>query len=374
MIAPLIPANEDKRLENLYSYCILDTDPEKDFDGITHLASELFEVPVCVISIVDKDRQWFKSKVGLATPETPRSISFCAHAINHPNEPTVVPNANLDERFIDNPLVIGEPHVVFYAGVPLISAEGYPMGTLCIIDFVERHLTDSQLEHLNILAQQVMNLFQLRRKNEDLSNALDEKAMLIKEIHHRVKNNLQIISSLLNLQMNAELDETAISALAASRDRIMAMSLIHQQLYQSETIDKVQFDIYLKHLVDSISKLYSGIDTIVDSPPVILSMDMAVPLSLITSEVITNAFKHAFEPGTHGKITIAVEETPSRMIIMTIRDNGKGFSMHDRWENSGTLGFEIIKSLTDQISGTVECDTGSNGTTFTFYFPKEQKH
>lgn len=373
MIAPPIPANEDKRLENLYSYCILDTDPEKDFDGLTHLASELFEVPVCVISIVDKDRQWFKSKVGLDTPETPRSISFCAHAINNPDQPTVIPNANKDPRFMGNPLVVSEPHVVFYAGVPLISAEGYPMGTLCIIDFVERHLSEIQIEHLNILAQQVMNLFQLRRKNEDLSNALDEKAMLIKEIHHRVKNNLQIISSLLNLQMNSELDETAISALSASRDRIMAMSLIHQQLYQSETIDKVQFDIYLQHLVDSISNLYNGIQTTVDSPPIILTMDMAVPLSLITSEVITNAFKHAFEPGANGKITIAVEETPSGMIILTIRDNGKGFSMEEKWEHSGTLGFEIIKSLTDQISGSVECESGKGGTTFTFYFPKDQK-
>jgi two-component sensor histidine kinase len=374
MIAPPIPANEDKRLENLYSYCILDTDPENDFDGITHLASELFDVPVCVISIVDKDRQWFKSKVGLDVSETPRSISFCAHAINNPSHTTVVPNANEDPRFMGNPLVVGEPHVVFYAGVPLISAEGFPMGTLCIIDFVERHLTDAQLDHLKILAQQVTNLFQLRRKNEELSQALEEKAILIKEIHHRVKNNLQIISSLLNLQMSAELDDTAQAALSASRDRIMAMSLIHQQLYQSETIDKVQFDIYLKHLVDSISKLYADIQTVVDSPPINLTMDMAVPLSLITSEVITNAFKHAFEPGKKGKVTIAVEETPSGMIILTIRDNGKGFSLEERWENSGTLGFEIIKSLTDQISGTVECDTGTGGTTFTFYFPKEQVH
>jgi two-component sensor histidine kinase len=371
MIAPPIPDNEIQRLENLYSYCLLDTDPEQDYDGITHLTSELFNVPVCVISVIDKDRQWFKSKVGLGVSETSRNISFCGHAINTPDRPMVVKNANYDDRFKDNPLVVGDPNVVFYAGVPLVSAEGFPFGTLCIIDFKERDFTDQQLEHLVILAQQVSKLFQLRKKNSDLSAAIEEKAILLKEIHHRVKNNLQIISSLLNLQMNGELEPTALNALSASRDRILAMSLIHEQLYQSETIDKVNFKEYLKNLVDSIHVLYSNIDTVIHSDNIELKMDIAVPLSLITSEVITNAFKHAFEKGGKGKIEVNVKQMNEGMIILTIKDNGKGFILQDRWNNSNTLGFEIIKSLTEQINGKVECRSNSSGTNFSFYFQQE---
>jgi two-component sensor histidine kinase len=367
MIAPVMPKNEAQRLENLYSYCLLDTDPEKDYDGITHLTSELFDVPVCVISIIDKDRQWFKSKVGLGVSETPRNISFCAHAINTPKRPMVVKNANFDERFINNPLVIGEPHVVFYAGVPLLSAEGFPFGTLCIIDFEEREFSQHQLDQLEILAQQVAKLFQLRKKNSELTLALDEKATLLKEIHHRVKNNLQIISSLLNLQMNNELDASSLDALSASRDRILAMSLIHEQLYQSDTIDKVNFDNFLNKLVKSIHVLYNNIETAVHSDNIDLKMDVAVPLSLITSEVITNAFKHAFDKGAMGKIEVKVKKQKDGMIILTIKDNGKGFILQDRWNNSNTLGFEIIKNLTEQINGKVECSSNSSGTTFTFY-------
>ena len=131
MISAELPHNEVDRLKNLYSYCILDSEKEEDFDAITTLAAQIFKVPICVITLLDKERQWFKSKVGIEINETPRNISFCGHAILTQNELMVVKNAHDDIRFKDNPLVIDEPHLVFYAGAPIISEEGFPFGTLC---------------------------------------------------------------------------------------------------------------------------------------------------------------------------------------------------------------------------------------------------
>jgi two-component sensor histidine kinase len=368
MKIPEKPHNESERLQNLYGYCILDTEPEDDFDSITTLASEIFDVPVCVITIIDRERQWFKSKVGLQVSETPRSISFCGHAIITPEKLLVVKDARMDDRFKGNPLVVGDPHIVFYAGAPIVSPEGYPFGTICILDYKERELNEQQKGHLKIMARQVSNLLNLRKRNLQLNDALNEKAMLMKEIHHRVKNNLQIISSLLNLQIRSEMGDDATNALESSRDRIMAMSIVHQQLYQNNSLDLVDFDKYLKQLIESMQRVYSNIQMIVHCGPVQLKTDIAVPLSLIVSEVITNACKHGFKTQLNAAITIDVQKSGQNSVILKIRDNGIGFSKQEKWDKSSSLGFEIIKTLTDQINGTVDCESSSDGTIFTFEF------
>lgn len=374
MIIPAKPKNETERLQNLSSYCILDSEPEDDFDSITSLASEIFDVPICVITFIDNDRQWFKSKVGLNVNETPRDLSFCGHTINNPNQLTVIKNAKKDERFSDNPLVIGEPHVVFYAGAPIVSAEGFPFGSLCIIDHKERELTDKQKSHLQIMATQVSILLNLRKKNIQLNETLKEKAMLMKEIHHRVKNNLQIISSLLNLQIRSELDSEATNALESSRDRIIAMSIIHQQLYQNNSIDVIDFDKYLNQLLDSIQRVYTNIRMNLNCGPIELNTDMAIPLSLIVSEVITNACKHGFQSRLNGNINIEVKKNDEHNLELHISDNGIGFDKKEKWDDSGSLGFEIIKNLTEQINGYVDCESSGTGTTFNFKFKIDADH
>jgi len=130
---PLSPANEAKRIEALRSLQVLDTPPEERFDRITKIAQHVFDVPIALVSLVDESRQWFKSKQGLEVCETGRDVSFCGHAILR-DDALVVPDAFLDKRFADNPLVTGEPHVRFYAGHPLADAAGFKLGTLCIID------------------------------------------------------------------------------------------------------------------------------------------------------------------------------------------------------------------------------------------------
>jgi hypothetical protein len=159
MIKPLTPLNEKVRLETLRNLDILDTAQEAVFDSITKLAALVLEVPICLISLVDENRQWFKSHHGLEATETPRDISFCGHAINQ-TEIFSVEDSSLDERFKDNPLVLGNPHVAFYAGAPLITSSGIPIGTLCIIDHKPRVLTSEQAEKLKILGDQVMYMIQ----------------------------------------------------------------------------------------------------------------------------------------------------------------------------------------------------------------------
>jgi phosphoribosyl 1,2-cyclic phosphodiesterase len=149
-----IPENEAGRLAALNKLDILDTDPEERFDRITRIASEAFNVPIALVSLVDRDRQWFKSCIGLTAKETPRDMAFCAHAILE-DEVLIVPDALLDARFADNPLVTGEPHVRFYAGYPLKSADGNFMGTLCLIDTRPRRLDDSKINLLRDLGHLV---------------------------------------------------------------------------------------------------------------------------------------------------------------------------------------------------------------------------
>ena len=151
MKKPDLPANEKERLETLYSLDILNTGIEERFDRLTRMAARVFNVPIALVSLVDEDRQFFKSRVGLDALQTSRDISFCGHAILG-NETFVIDDATRDERFHDNPLVTGDPNIRFYAGVPLRHLNGHKLGTLCIIDQKPRSLDDEELETLTDLA------------------------------------------------------------------------------------------------------------------------------------------------------------------------------------------------------------------------------
>jgi PAS domain S-box-containing protein len=151
MREPGVPVDEIGRIKAVERLGLLDTDPEERFDRVTRLASRVFDVPISLVTIVDTDRQWFKSCVGLDTPETPRAVSFCGHAILD-DQPLVVPDASVDLRFWDNPLVLGEPKIRFYAGQPIRDPDGFAIGTLCIVDRRRRTFTEDDRRLLVDLA------------------------------------------------------------------------------------------------------------------------------------------------------------------------------------------------------------------------------
>lgn len=175
-----IPENEKERLKALQEYVILDTLPESDFDGITQLAATICGVPVALITFIDEDRQIFKSHYGTEIQETPRHGSFCTHTLKS-RELFVVEDAENDPRFHDNLLVKGEMNIVFYAGVPLINHNGYALGTLCVIDHEPRSLSASQADSLRILANQVIQLLELRKKNAQLEASKNAYSSLFEQ-------------------------------------------------------------------------------------------------------------------------------------------------------------------------------------------------
>lgn len=189
-----MPENEQERLEAIESYHILDTENEQDFDDIIELASQVCDTPIALITLIDQNRQWFKSKTGLDIKETHRNLSFCAHAI-HMNDVMIVSDTSQDERFFDNPLVTSEPYIRFYAGMPLITGKGYKLGTLAVIDRKPRELSDQQLKALRILGKQVVNLLDLRIRNLELKNLVLEKTTGIKDAFER---NVLIMDSSLD--------------------------------------------------------------------------------------------------------------------------------------------------------------------------------
>lgn len=160
----LIPENEQERLKALSEYRILGTRPEQSYDDITRMASLVCRTPISLMSLVDSKRQWFKSKVGITADETPRDWSFCAHAI-HNDQPLIVNDALNDERFVDNPLVCGDPKIRFYAGFPLNNDEAHRIGTLCVIDRRPNHLSEDQMQIMEALARQVVVFLDLRKRS-----------------------------------------------------------------------------------------------------------------------------------------------------------------------------------------------------------------
>ena len=170
---PPLPENERARLETLRQYEILDTDPEESFNDLTRLAAYICNTPIALISLIDENRQWFKSRVGLSEKETSRDVSFCAHAILQ-DGPSIVRDALDDKRFRTNPMVTADPHIRFYAGSPLMSPEGFKIGTLCVIDRIPRDLTPEQIAALKILGNQIITQLDMRRENLFLQRALDK--------------------------------------------------------------------------------------------------------------------------------------------------------------------------------------------------------
>ena len=195
MATPQPIKNEAARVAALHKYAILDTEPEQAFDDLVLLASFICKTPIALISLVDEARQWFKSKVGVSISETPREIAFCATAIQQPDV-FVVPHTLNDERFRNNPLVVSEPNVRFYAGAPLINEEGHALGTICVIDRIPREFGPDEQEALKALSRLVLAQLEFRRNLMLLKEALNDRT---KEEHERQADLIKLQETLLRV-------------------------------------------------------------------------------------------------------------------------------------------------------------------------------
>lgn len=173
---------EEERLQELKSYKVLDTPPEKELDELAEIASAICDTPIALVSFVDEKRQWFKSKIGIEVNQTPREDAFCRHTLNRPDDVLVVDDPLNDERFQSNPLVTGAPYIRFYAGAPLKTDAGNVLGTLCVIDNKARQLEDHQKKALKLLARKVMNHLDLRRVLMDQSSRLELSAAQLRKL------------------------------------------------------------------------------------------------------------------------------------------------------------------------------------------------
>lgn len=200
MISAPLPSNEEERLKHLKELQILDTEIDKNLDAITKLASQICETKISLVSLVDRDRQWFKSRFGLDASETPREYAFCAHAILQ-DDLFEIEDSRKDERFHDNPLVVGAPNVIFYAGYPIEIDGGHKIGTLCAIDNRPHKLNEFQRTTLKALAKQVSQIIQIRHKLDKFSEAQAKDAVMALAVTYNHEFNNKLAASMMALEI-----------------------------------------------------------------------------------------------------------------------------------------------------------------------------
>lgn len=398
MQPPAILPNEKERLEALRELNILNALPEKSFDDIARLAAYICEVPIALISLVDENQQFFKSSVGLAMDRTEREYSFCAHAIHQPNQIFVVPDATKDQRFKDNPLVTGEPNIVFYTGVPLTLPTGHAVGTLCVIDQKPKKLTEAQTMALASLAGQVLKLLELHQKNQELekSNALisnyarqmEDFAFIASHDLKEPLRSVRIFSEKLQRSYQSLLDEKGRQYLHFITDGANRMTKLIDELLNYAKAGEQQlgsFSLFSEILQDFL-KLHH--DFISEKEARIVwnrNESIRVPANitaLVLRNLILNAIKYV-PVERPPEVSVEVQEHNDGWNFI-ITDNGVGIAATDldkiflpfhRLQNSKERGYGFglaaSKKMIEKHGGSITVSsTPGIGSIFQVYLPK----
>ena len=403
MKIPQKTADEGKRLEALYQYEILNTLPEKEFDELVELASQICNAPISLITLVDKERQWFKARVGLEVNETSRDVSFCAHAIHH-SEMMIVRDAMQDERFADNPLVLDQPNIRFYAGMPLINPQGYRLGTLCVIDTEARDLSDMQLNALEVLSKQVTRQMELiltnrklaesvrkiKKQNEELEKLNRTNNKLLSVISHDLRSPFTTMSGFLELIEEGELSEEEILSSTQGLKTILNSSTdLLENLIQWGVSRITSDELHLQTI--NLRRVVSEI--IADLTPAASikgnELQNLIPEktnleadSVMLRFVIRNLVQNAIKFTESGVISVDALQYPEYDMIF-VRDTGRGmtldhqqelFNWEKRLSTQGTsgekgsgLGLLLCKEFVENHKGEISVKSKpSVGTEFSF--------
>lgn len=374
--APPTP-DEEERLAQLFGYDVLDTEAEAEFDDLTQLASQICGTPIALISLVDPDRQWFKSKVGLDAEQTERDIAFCSHAI-HQEDIFEIEDATKDPRFHDNPLVTGDLSIRFYAGAPLITPTGQAIGTLCVINNQPQKLTEAQRVAVKTLSNNVISLLELRRKNKALEKANQFKSDFLAYVSHELRTPLNAINTFSRLLLEESQEKQypqahtqTLKHIRASGDRLL--EVVNAVLdYKKIEAGKMTLSLRPIATYDFFEHLYSSIAVKAreQGNPFTFHIDESVPegligddtkLSQIMLNLLSNAVKYT-PPGNpvsssvyyrNGKLSFVVED---KGIGISEEDQTRLFKAYQRVEtryrHEGTgLGLVITQGLLSLMKG-----------------------
>ena len=340
------------RLAALRGYEILDTPEEEAFDEITQLASEICETPISVVNLIDAGRQWFKAEVGLGVRETPLATSLCSHAILE-EDFVEIPDTLEDARMRDNPLCVGAPGLRFYAGALLKTAEGLPLGTLCVLDHRPRRLTPLQRNALQVLARQVMARLDLRL-------ALKRQRLMLKEIDHRVKNSLAAIMAVIRIQLRGSEDEGVNAALRDVETRIGRIALLHEQLYRASSAHEIDFADYIVRVGEMLrGSIPDSIRIETEADPFLGDARQACQFGVVMTEFVMNSAKHAFPDGRPGSIRIALRHGAEDEIELRCQDDGVGHP-NGAIASKG-IGLRLMQASAAQAGGDLEILRGNAG-------------
>ncbi|WP_218048856.1 hybrid sensor histidine kinase/response regulator [Curvivirga aplysinae] len=400
-------STEQNRLNALHKYQVLDTPHEQAFDRLTELASSFYQSPIALISLVDSERQWFKSRVGIDAEETPREIAFCHHAIKN-DDTFIVQNASTDSRFAENPLVTGDPNIRFYAGAPLKTPDGYNIGTLCIIDSKPHpEFQNTDAKQLELLASIVVSELELRIKNKNLKKVnreleIAEKARsrFLSMLSHEIRTPLTGVIGLSEALSDFELHDEAREIV----DGIHSSSQILQSLL-NDVLDFAKLEagkikihhnnLQLDKFARAVSKPWQliaidkGLDFILE-----LQEDLPDTLfidELRLSQVINNLLSNAIKFTSEGKIKLEISQTREYLdglpsIEITVSDTGCGMTSEQQEklfkpfeqtdssitrEYGGTgLGLAISKTLVELLDGRLSSESKvSEGSRFKILLP-----
>lgn len=392
--APL-PQDEIPRLYALDQTGIVDSPPEVEYDDLVALASAICGTPIALLSIVARERQWFKARVGLAAAETPRDISFCAHAILQ-DDLFLVEDAAHDPRFADNPLVTADPNIRFYAGSQLRSQDGQKLGTLCVIDRVPRILTAEQKRALEILSRQASQLIALRNARDNSASAARARSEFFAIVSHELRTPLSGVIGMTSLLADTSLDEDQlryVSLIQTSAERLNGLlsNVLDYSRLESGGVVLDFAPANPAEIVESVANTFYEISK-AKKITINVEIDSSVPPSAtldsfcvrdILSQLVRNAIQ--FTESGSVKITLrSLEAVGFRALDFCVRDTGVGISpdlrasIFDAFVGQGTLakgpngmrlGLALANRLAKLHQGEITIDEVSPGASVHFICP-----